>query len=439
MDIPPNSPAVLFNLLHQFLNPTPISGELFADSIALADQRVLIGSFVDTDGAVTGGNRSDVAYLFDATTGTLIRTIANPDPPSPNPLADEFGFAVAMDGTQALIGAPKADTVASNAGAAYLFDATTGDLRQTFVNPASSADDEFGHALTLDRDRVLIGAPYADQTVANGGAAYLFDGTTGKLLQTFVNPNPEAGAMFGDGVALSDNRVLVAAFLEDAGETNSGAVYLYDGTTGKLLQTFVNPTPNRGDLFGRAVAMDGTHVLISAPFDGSGAIHSGRVYLFDGATGKLLQTFVNPDPSNGSGFGLSVAIQDNQVLIGASSSTSSASNSGIAYLFDANTGELLQTFADPTPAEGDLFGNAVAIDRNALLIGAIGNDDGGENSGAAYLFQQSQPRSTSGPGEDGGSNGRANGRPSPNSEVVSLVSPVELWSINFDQAHNGSA
>ncbi|MEL7050733.1 MAG: hypothetical protein AAGM45_02980, partial [Cyanobacteria bacterium J06588_5] len=48
------------------------------------------------------------------------------------------------------------------------------------------------------------------------------------------------------------------------------------------------------------------------------------------------------------------------------------------------------TFENPTPAEGDLFGNVVAIEGDALLVGAVGDDDGGDNSGAAYLFESSQ-------------------------------------------------
>ncbi|MEL7329963.1 MAG: hypothetical protein AAGJ69_08995, partial [Cyanobacteria bacterium J06559_1] len=40
------SPAISFDLLHRFLNPSPESSDLFAGSVDISDSSVLIGSFV---------------------------------------------------------------------------------------------------------------------------------------------------------------------------------------------------------------------------------------------------------------------------------------------------------------------------------------------------------------------------------------------------------
>ena len=55
------------------------------------------------------------------------------------------------------------------------------------------------------------------------------------------------------------------------------------------MQTINNPTPSDFDAFGRSVAIDGDNLLIGAYQDDTGATNAGSAYLFD-ASGNLLQT-----------------------------------------------------------------------------------------------------------------------------------------------------
>src|SRR3989338_4855257 len=55
----------------------------------------------------------------------------------------------------------------------------------TINNPTPASNDHFGYSVSISGDKVLIGA-YSDFS----GSAYLFDSTTGTLLQTFNNPTP---------------------------------------------------------------------------------------------------------------------------------------------------------------------------------------------------------------------------------------------------------
>ena len=208
------------------------------------------------------------------------------------------------------------------------------------------------------------------------------------LTQTFLNPTPGVGDGFGDSVAISGDKVLLGAWLDAAGAIiNSGAAYLFDVGTGNLLHTFLNPTPAPGDIFGDSVAISGDKVLIGAGWaDDAGAKKSGAAYLFDAGTGNLLQTFLNPTPGVGDGFGTSVAISGDKVLIGAWGDDAGAKDSGAANLFDAVTGNLLHTFLNPSPAASDEFGGSVAISGDKVLIGASGDDAGAKDSGAAYLY-----------------------------------------------------
>ena len=59
---------------------------------------------------------------------------------------------------------------------------------------------------------------------------------------------------------------------------------------------------------------------------------------------------------------------------------------GRAYLFNGLTGALSQTFIMPDVTNRDFFGSSVALDGNNVLIGAPDNDTDGEDVGRAYLF-----------------------------------------------------
>ena len=366
------------NLLQTFTSPTPVAFDNFGWSVSISGDNVLIGAYLDDTGAGNAG----AAYLFDGTTGNLLQTFT-----SPTPVAfDNFGWSVSISGDNVLIGANQDDTGATNAGAAYLFDGTTGNLLQTFNNPTPVAFDLFGNSVSISGDNVLVGAILDDTGATNAGAAYLFDGTTGNLLQTFNNPTPATDDQFGISVSISGDNVLIGAILDDTGATNAGAAYLFDGTTGNLLQTFNNPTPAAGDQFGHSVSISGDKVLVGARFDDTGATNAGAAYLFDGTTGALLQTFNNPTPAANDNFGISVSISGDNVLIGANLDDTGATDAGAAYLFDGTTGNLLQTFQKTTPVAFDNFGWSVSISGDNVLIGSIHDDTGATDAGAAYLF-----------------------------------------------------
>jgi len=369
-----NSWAASFDRTHTFLNPDPEIG-LFGESVSISGNLALVGA---------AGDESDrgVAYLFDTTTGDRLQTFVNPFAVE----GDRFGAAVALSGNNVLVGASSENANVSNGGMAYLFD-TAGNLLQTFAPPSGSDDNDFGSTVSLFGNTALIGSPYSDRGASNGGAAYLFDIATGNLLHEFLDPTPTPGDLFGNSVAVSGDRALIGAFLDDTDANNSGAAYLFDTITGNLVHTFSNPTINASDLFGSAVAMDGNNVLISARLDDEGGSNTGTAYLFDAETGNLRHTFANPTPDSWDVFGVSLALSGDNVLVAASADDEGGDNSGVVHLFDAATGNWVQTIANPTPAEGDLFGNAVAIDGNRAIIGAYGDDDGGANTGAAHIFE----------------------------------------------------
>ena len=123
---------------------------------------------------------------------------------------------------------------------------------------------QLGFSVAAVGNNVLVGAPQDKTSGTNAGAAYLFDGSTGALLLALLNPTPTAEDQFGYCVAAVGNDILVGARLDDTGATNAGAAYLFDGSTGALLATILNPTPNVNDQFGFSVAGVGNDLLVGA-------------------------------------------------------------------------------------------------------------------------------------------------------------------------------
>jgi hypothetical protein len=360
-------------------NPTPALSDSFGYALAgVGSDRMLIGAYADNTGATNAG----AAYLFSLS-GALLTTFTNPTPAA----LDSFGVSVAaVASDRVLIGAYGDGTGATNAGAVYLFS-TSGTLLTTFTNPTPVAFDYFGYTVAaVGSDRVLMGAYGHDTGATDAGTAYLFT-TNGTLLTTLTNPTPAAFDYFGRSLAaVGSDRVLIGAYGDNTGATDAGAAYLFT-TNGALLTTFTNPAPAAYAFLGVSVAAVGSdRVLLGAHGVNTGATNAGAAYLFR-TNGALLTTFTNPTPAAFDFFGRAVAaVGSDQVLIGAYGDGTGATNAGAAYLFRTD-GTLLATFTNPTPAAGDVFGNAVAaVGSGRVLIGARWDDAGATDAGAAYLF-----------------------------------------------------
>ncbi len=328
------------------------------------------------------------------TLGPVVGTLL-PEPPAQTPqltstftnprrnAGDAFGYSVAGMGTdKVLIGAPYANEPgADNAGAAFSFH-VNGTLLTTFTNPAPATADYFGWSVAaVGRDKVLVGA-YGNTTggIGDTGAAYLFD-LNGNLLTTFTSPTPQFGRQFGYAVTgVGSDKVLIGEPI--------GAAYLFT-TDGALLKAVV-PDQAFGSGFGRSVAtVGGEHLIIGSPQmrDPVSADVVGGAQLFH-TNGTAQALFRSPTPGEGDEFGRAVTgVGADKVLIGTHRTTvGGLSWAGAAYLYNTN-GTLLTDFTNPAPTAADFFGIAVAAaGRDKVLIGAHGNDTGATDAGAAYLF-----------------------------------------------------
>ena len=367
------------NLLHTLNNPTPAETDCFGSSVAVSGSKIVVGAYWD----FTGANESGSAYVFDAGSGDLLRTLNNPTPAD----YDYFGNSVAVSGSAIVVGAVWDDPGATDAGTACVFNALSGNMLRTLNNPTPTAHDKFGRSLAISGSTIVVGAfGGADTGVPESGSAYVFDAASGSLLPTLNNPTPDANDEFGYSVAISGSTIVVGAHGDNAGEYAAGSAYVFDAASGNLLHTLNNPTPDASDEFGYSVAISGNTIVVGAHGDNTNATCAGSAYVFDAASGDLLWTLNNPTPDAYDRFGWSVAVSGSTIVVGAFWDDTGMPQAGLAYVFDAVSGDLLWTLNNPTPAADDEFGYSVAISGSTIVVGAGGDNTGTTHAGSAYVF-----------------------------------------------------
>jgi hypothetical protein len=353
-------------------NPTRAVDDHFGRSVAAVGGDIVVGARFDDTKAVDAG----AAYVFS---GATVQSLFSPTPA----IADQLGWSVATAGALRAVGSPHVTTNGlGHAGAVYVFG--TGGAPRTLTAPTPVAGDYFGWSLAGDGGSILVGAPSVDSgTTADAGAAYLFDAATGALRRTFTAPTPFAYAQLGYAVAISGTRVVVGAPYDGTGTTIPGRAYVFDATSGALVRTLESGRNRTGEAFGQAVAIDGTRVLVGAPYDGTVASNAGAVYVFDLTSDGAPLRLVSPrDVTANHRFGSAVAILGANILVGAPFDDSAAPAGGAAFVFDLD-GTPVATLEKATPAPGDQLGGAVALAPGRAIVAAWLDDDG---SGTVYVF-----------------------------------------------------
>jgi Ca2+-binding RTX toxin-like protein len=269
------------------------------------------------------------------------------DNPTPA-FQDGFGYHAALLGGDAVIAAMGDDTYGSDAGIVYKFSGTDGSELLKLYSPNTRPNDWFGHALAVSANRIYVAAPGDDSAAADAGAVYWFDGTTGARLGVIPNPRgaAAAGEKFGyQGMAANGNLLAVGCpYADVSGAADAGVVDLFDMDTGSHL-TIPNPEPGVGDWFGMSVTFVDGMLLVGAQNDDVGATDAGSAYVFDPSTGALLLTLHNPAPTNGIasggiGFGGALAAMGNDYVISAN---------GVVYVFEGLPNPITGT----TNSDGD--------------------------------------------------------------------------------------
>jgi len=260
------------------------------------------------------------------------------------------------------------------------------DLETKITADDAATGDMFGYSVAISGNTAIVGASSDNDTGTDSGSAYLFDATTGSQLAKLTADDAANFDDFGTSVAISGNTAIVGAVGDDDGGFASGSAYLFDVATGNQLAKLTADDAAAGDRFGHSVAISGNTAIVGAFANDDAGGSSGSAYLFNATTGSQLAKFTADDAAEGDRFGFSVAISGNTAIVGAWLDDDGGGNSGSAYLFDATTGSQLAKLTADDAAANDFFGISVAISGNTAIVGARSDDDAGSSSGSAYLF-----------------------------------------------------
>jgi outer membrane protein assembly factor BamB len=301
----------------------------------------------------------------------------------PNPSSAPLFHAVAIDAGVVVAAAQdfdRPDLIFSSEGGAFVFDAATGAYLRSLYPNEPWQGPRYGSAVDVSAGRAIVGA-YRDRSAAgvyDYGAAYIFDVHSGSQLFRLNSTHQQLGGWFGNAVAISPEYALVGAPSE--GPALTGSVYLYNAQTGQELDRFQLPSPPDRAWFGWSTAIDGSKAVVGAA--GGFTTSAGGAYLYDLDTRTQIAPLNAPDLVAGSHFGIDVAISGDRVVVGA---TEGLGGTGSAYVFDATDGSFLRKLTPPDLLPGDEYGVSVAIEGDIALISSR-TDSPIANAGAVYVF-----------------------------------------------------
>ncbi|MGF1668752.1 MAG: hypothetical protein ACFCVC_21015 [Acidimicrobiia bacterium] len=364
--------------------PDAAEDDLFGWSVAHDGSRVVVGA-PDFAPRVFPRPTGSVA-VFDAASGAFVRDLV---PVAGELLSgDRYGVSVAAAGNRIVVGASGADDVASGAGEVFVFDAATGRQLGN-LNPPSSRRNPasfvaFGSAVDISADRIVVNAPGTFRGSASGvGALYIYRADTFRQVARVVPGDAAFADNFGHALSVAGSTIAASSPWHDAAAQDGGAVYVLNSSNGSQRFKLTANDAAVSDLFGFSVSTNGTLIAVGAPFDDDRGTSSGAVYLFNATTGVFMSKIVPADGAAGDQFGVAVDLVGNNLAIGAWGDDGGA---GSVYVFDVTTGAQLDKLVASDAAALDILGRSVALSSSEVVAGAPNDDDGGRDSGSVYRF-----------------------------------------------------
>jgi hypothetical protein len=246
---------------------------------------------------------------------------------------------------------------------------------------------------------------------AQGGMLHICADDTGLDYPVYIDPVIQQAKLtasdgaafdcFGYSVAMSGDTVVIGAYSANA---DLGAAYVFIkpesgwATTSAYAARLTTSEGAAGDGFGISVAVSGDTVVVGAPYDDIGAkSNQGSAYVFVkpgsgwATTSSYVVKLIVATGAADDYFGYCVAMSGDTVVVGAYGYQSSE---GAIYVFEKPSGGWSGTvvgerLVSPYGDAGDRFGTAVAISGNTIVAGASRDTIPTiTSSGLAYVFEK---------------------------------------------------
>ncbi|EDQ87479.1 uncharacterized protein MONBRDRAFT_37922 [Monosiga brevicollis MX1] len=289
------------------------------------------------------------------------------------------------------------------------------------ITTAASPQTQWGRALAVHNNLLFVGAPQATGQDNSVGMVYVLQHFAetdqySSFLKVFPNLDHQHDAddddaddddvyftdwQFGCALAVNDTTLFVGAFKEPSVALNAGAVLIYSWSTTNKAYEYANrllfPGSQTGDWFGRALALQDNELFVGASGDDSDGVNdAGAVYLYQRSSADnliLIDTIFAPDKTAGANFGTAVGISGADLAVGAPNATHDRFVMGAVYIMTRTTTDGSYTMRTkllpnmlPGASVGMQFGQSLAFSGDLLAVGAPLTDVRGPNSGSIYLF-----------------------------------------------------
>ena len=375
----------------------------FGRSVSISGDWAIVGAYYDDD----AGNASGSAYVFKREGSAWVQHAKLTA--SDAAANDYFGYAVAISGDWAIVGAYYDDDGGSASGSAYIFkrDGSNWIEHAKLTADDAAASDFFGSAVAISGEWAIVGA-YQDDDAGNAsGSAYVFkrEGPTWTQHAKLIAGDAAAYDYFGSAVSISGDWAIVGAYRDDNAGSASGSAYIFkhgDGTWPEYAKLTASDAA-ANDYFGSAVSISGDWAIVGAyqeedDYDDNG---SGSAYVFkhDGSAWSQFAKLKAGDAAANDHFGIAVSINGTAAVVSTSKPWGAALNSVYLFRREDTTwheqAKISPNYNDSIPQ--DYFGNPISLSDEYAIVGAYGVDDKGIDSGSAYIYSISPVNLTADP------------------------------------------
>ena len=366
-------------------------------SISSDGNTAVVGAWATDD----GGSASGSAYVFtrSGTSWSQQAVLTGSDHAG----SDLNGYSVGIseDGNTVITGAHGKSTYT---GAAYIFtrSGTSWSQQAKLTDSGGGTYDYFGFSVDIskDGDTAIVGAHNEDTTATNAGSVFIFtrSGSSWSEQAQLQASDIASYDSFGYDVAINSdgNTAVIGSYNEDEGGTNAGAAYIFtrSGTSWSQQAKLLGSDTASSDYLGQAVNIsnDGNTAIVGAPLHDGGGSDKGAAYVFtrSGTSWSQQAKLQSSDIGDYDRLGTSVALDPtgDVAIVGAIYEDEDGDNSGSAYIFTRDgttwTQQIKLTPTDNDRGTNDQFGWCADIGTNTAIAGS--HRLTGTDTGAAYVF-----------------------------------------------------
>ncbi len=360
-------------------------GDRFGQEVSILHNRAIVGAeYADTELGVESG----VAYIYDFDGENWLESAKLMHEHLVNNANDRFGNAVGLYENQAIVGAPRGWGMNSTNGSVYIFEHEDNNWNFKQRLAYSGLNTYFGDAISISGNRMIIGAPGHGTT--GSVLEYVYDGNTWNFIDIFSPQKAPSGGNFGQNVVLNGSTALVGAPHQDnENGFSSGAAYIFEIIDGKWQEKamFVNNEGSTFDYFGTGLSISDEWALVGAPWEANGG--SAYLYQNNGGVWSFTKKIEANNLEISVNFGKSVFIKDNLFFISLDFTDEEYSFvEGNINVYQYINGSLLltQNIKPPELSNGSRFGVSMDVFNQQIIVGASLEDGIETDTGAAFIM-----------------------------------------------------